>query len=181
LITVVVDEPYTAQAIATGGGSSNYSFQFEVENGVSVTFSSTINDFYDFKNWSSAQGNFISPSPESEEIMMSFEANDTITLHTVREIYGYYIPNSFSPNGDNVNDCIGPVGNAVQIDRFNWVVFNRNGELVFETDEFGDCWDGSYLGGEYYVPDGVYTYVLRVKSVFDKEIQKVSGSIIVVR
>lgn len=181
LITVVVDEPYTAQASATGGGSSNYSFQFEVENGVSVTFSSTINDFYDFKNWSSAQDNFISPSPESEEIMMSFEANDTITLHTVREIYGYYIPNSFSPNGDNVNDCIGPVGNAVQIDRFNWVVFNRYGEVVFETDEFGDCWDGSYQGGEYYVPDGVYTYVLRVKSVFDKEIQKVSGSIIVVR
>jgi gliding motility-associated-like protein len=181
LITVVVDEPYTALATATGGGSSNYAFQFEVENGVPVTFSSTVNEFYDFKNLTSAQGNFISPSFESEEIVMTFEANDTITLHTIPEIYSYYIPNSFSPNGDNVNDCIGPVGNAVQIDRFSWVVFNRNGELVFETDDFGDCWDGSHLGGEYYVPDGVYTYVLRVKSVFDKEIQKVTGSIIVVR
>ncbi|MEY4329662.1 MAG: hypothetical protein RL609_410, partial [Bacteroidota bacterium] len=181
LITVIVDKPYTATATATGGGSSNYAFQFEVENGVPVTFSSVINEYYDFKNWTSAQGNFMSPNFESEEIVMTFENNDTITLHTVPEIYSYYIPNSFSPNADNVNDCIGPVGNAIQVDRFNWTVFDRYGEIVFETDDFGDCWDGSHQGGDYYVPEGVYTYVLRVKSVFDKDIQKVSGSIVVVR
>jgi len=181
LITVIVDIPYTATVTSSQGASGEYSFQFEVENGMPVQFHAQESEYYKIVNWTSAAGNPFTPDSLSKEITMVFMDDDTLTLHTKPEIYSYYIPNTFTPNGDMINDCIGPVGHAIDIEKFDWVVFNRAGEIVFKTDNFGDCWNGSYQHGNYYVPDGAYPYTLRVKSVFDKEIQKVNGTIVIVR
>ena len=181
LITVLLDEPYSGIINSSNGGASDFMVQFETAHGVPIQFSVQENDFYDFTEWISAQGNVISPASNEKEIEMVFFAPDTIVAHVKEEIYNCYIPNSFTPNGDNINDCLEPVGNAVDIERYSLVIFNRQGEVVFETEDFDKCWDGSLRGNGYYVPADVYHYELIVKSVFDKEAQKKVGTVLVVR
>lgn len=59
------------------------------------------------------------------------------------QYFNFNIPNSFTPNGDNLNDCFG-VKYWGPASRFHLMVYNRWGEKVFETSDPKDCWDGIY-------------------------------------
>lgn len=65
-----------------------------------------------------------------------------------------YVPNTFTPNGDGLNDTFGVTGEAIE--EFRMQVFNRWGQLVFESKNAMDRWDGTYLGEP--VPMGTYVY-----------------------
>lgn len=65
-----------------------------------------------------------------------------------------FIPNSFTPNGDGVNDSFGVSGEAIK--EFHLKIFNRWGDLIFETHNARDRWDGTYMGEQ--VPGGTYIY-----------------------
>jgi gliding motility-associated-like protein len=57
----------------------------------------------------------------------------------------FFLPNAFSPNGDGRNDLFFPF--AVNIRELRYFrIFNRWGELVFETKTFGEGWNGYYKG-----------------------------------
>ncbi len=55
-----------------------------------------------------------------------------------------FFPNTFTPNKDGVNDIFKPEGEDVPY--FNMKIFNRWGELIYETNDFNKGWDGSYQG-----------------------------------
>lgn len=76
----------------------------------------------------------------------------------------YYIPNSFTPDGDMYNQVFKPVFTAgFDIYQYNMVIFNRWGEIIFETNNLDFGWDGSYgLEGEDALP-GSYTYSINIK------------------
>jgi gliding motility-associated-like protein len=56
-----------------------------------------------------------------------------------------YIPNSFTPNGDGLNDIFSAVG--YNIVEFEMLIFNRWGEKIFQSDNINFGWNGSYLKG----------------------------------
>jgi gliding motility-associated-like protein len=69
----------------------------------------------------------------------------------------FMIPNTFTPNGDGVNDVFTViVGNAYTIKSFK--IFNRWGDIVYETTDIYKYWDG--LKENSNVPTGVYYWVL---------------------
>jgi gliding motility-associated-like protein len=72
------------------------------------------------------------------------------------------IPNVFSPNGDGINDYFFPrQWLSRNTKRFNMQVYNRWGQVVFETNSLeGRGWDGRFNGIEQAV--GVYMYRLEV-------------------
>jgi gliding motility-associated-like protein len=70
----------------------------------------------------------------------------------------YYIPNAFTPNGDGYNDLFFIYGRGVEEMRLR--IFNRWGELIFETTDQSQGWDGTYRG-ELLNPD-VFVYELRM-------------------
>lgn len=74
---------------------------------------------------------------------------------------GIFIPNAFTPNGDNINDVWGIRGTFV--DEILAVVYDRWGEEVFETRTLGKFWDGTFKG-EFLTPD-VYAYAVTVTCV----------------
>jgi gliding motility-associated-like protein len=55
-----------------------------------------------------------------------------------------YFPNSFTPNGDSKNDGFGPLGNIAAISNYHLQVFNRYGELVFNSKDPLERWNGYY-------------------------------------
>jgi gliding motility-associated-like protein len=88
--------------------------------------------------------------------------SDTI-IFNVRNSTSLFIPNVFSPNATNAdNSSLKVFGTEVSESGFNFRVFNRWGELVFETNNFGFAnsvgWDGNFNGDPQ--PMGAYTYTL---------------------
>lgn len=67
-----------------------------------------------------------------------------------------YIPSSFTPNGDGMNDLFGVYGQAIK--EFNMKVYNRWGQMIFESGNLSDQWDGTYLGEP--VQEGAYVYTV---------------------
>jgi gliding motility-associated-like protein len=88
----------------------------------------------------------------------------------------FFVPNSFSPNGDGNNDVFQIYG--VGIKTIDLKIFNRWGELVYESNNQFDGWDGTYKGA--LQQPGVYVYNVYVTYLNDKKEQKV-GSITILR
>jgi gliding motility-associated-like protein len=62
----------------------------------------------------------------------------------VEDEYAFFLPNSFTPNGDGLNDSFFPVGDKVSTENYSFKIFNRWGELIFSTNDFNEKWDGTY-------------------------------------
>jgi len=74
-----------------------------------------------------------------------------------------FVPNTFSPNGDGINDIFMPVGNnIVELEMF---VFDRWGTLLFHTDDPTQGWDGTYQGE--IVKEEVYSWRMIYKLLDD--------------
>lgn len=86
-----------------------------------------------------------------------------------------YIPNSFTPNNDGMNDSFGIAGEAVK--DFNMVIFNRWGQKIFESSDANFRWDGTYQGEK--VPEGVYGYRVSARGANGKKAWK-EGNVTVV-
>lgn len=89
-----------------------------------------------------------------------------------------YIPNAFTPDNDGVNDVwkIEIRG----IDDYELRVFNRWGNLVFESFDSEVHWKGEDSFGDYYVPNGVYSYILKYRSLDSQAFTK-KGSVTILR
>ncbi len=93
-------------------------------------------------------------------------------------------PNTFAPREDvtgnttifGVNATFRPVYQDVTT--FKMEIYNRWGQLIFETDDINEGWDGRFNGE--IAPDGVYVYVVRGRFVSGKEYNK-SGNVLLIK
>lgn len=69
-----------------------------------------------------------------------------------------YVPNSFTPDGDGLNDYFKAEGKDIV--EFEMKIFNRWGELVFKSDHIDQSWDGSHQSDGYYCQPGIYPYII---------------------
>ncbi len=70
-----------------------------------------------------------------------------------------YIPTGFTPGGDNVNEKFGPVfSSSVNVIDYEFLVFDRWGEIIFKSSKVGENWDGKYNGK--LSQDGAYAWKL---------------------
>jgi len=67
-----------------------------------------------------------------------------------------WVPTSFSPNGDGVNDVF--YVRVRGVETFEFKIFSRSGELVFSTDNPEVGWDGTRNGTDYDLPQGAYVF-----------------------
>jgi len=70
----------------------------------------------------------------------------------------FFVPNAFTPNGDGINDKFYVYGRGIE--EMHLQIFNRWGELIFESDDQTDGWDGTYRG-EVLNPD-VFVYYVKI-------------------
>ena len=106
-------------------------------------------------------------------VTSDFGCVDSIIITVAVETDFYlYIPNSFTPDGDGLNDCYEIKG--VGFEGYEFVVFNRWGNEVFHTDDIDECWDGTFNGKR--LPMGSYSYRLIANLPFD-EIEIFTGTL----
>jgi gliding motility-associated-like protein len=94
----------------------------------------------------------------SQTVYNEFGCSDTVyqTLY-VSGVFVAYAPNSFTPNGDGINDVFNVSGYGIT--SYELLIFNRWGEKIKTITSPSDGWDGTYRGEE--CQDGVYTWKLR--------------------
>jgi len=79
----------------------------------------------------------------------------------------YWVPNCFTPDGNESNQLFGPVmTEGYDINGFEFTVFNRWGNVVWESHDPNGKWDGTYNGKK--CPDGVYIWLLKF-NVFNND------------
>ena len=88
-----------------------------------------------------------------------------------------FVPNTFTPDNNKINDAFKVVGNC-QLEFFELVIFNRWGEIIYESNEIIKEWDGSYLGLP--VKDGTYIWKIKYKFIEDPA-ESISGHVNVLR
>ncbi len=107
-------------------------------------------------------------------------SDTTHTIVTVKEQVLFFVPNSFTPNGDEHNNSFKPVfTSGMDPYNFNFTIYNRWGEILFESNNPEFEWDGTYH--EEIVPSGTYTWTCRFKSPTNDEKFEYSGHLNVLR
>lgn len=110
-----------------------------------------------------------------------FGCSDTAT--DVLTIFGellFYVPNAFTPDGDSYNDQFLPImTSGFDPYTYNFKIFNRWGEVVFESQNHQVGWDGTFKGEM--MQDGVYIWQIEYKeTIADKRSVK-RGSVTLIR
>lgn len=93
-----------------------------------------------------------------------------------------FVPNCFTPNADNRNELFKPSvrGNSL-INTYEFKIFNRWGEVVFSSIDPEEGWIGNTHHGEYFVPDGVYSWQLKIAPKNGQEPIEKTGHVTVYR
>lgn len=104
---------------------------------------------------------------------------DSVTVYVVSnkcEDKDVFVPNAFTPNGDGVNDILYVRGNTIK--KIYFAVYNRRGELIFETNTLTKGWDGIYQG-KMADPD-VFAWYILATCYSDAELEK-KGNVTLIR
>ncbi|MEO5569908.1 MAG: gliding motility-associated C-terminal domain-containing protein [Bacteroidia bacterium] len=113
-------------------------------------------------------------SPGTYSVTVDYQNGCTKdTSVTIKEVCPpkFFVPSSFTPNDDLLNDQLCPMGNSYEA--FEFTVFNRWGQLVFSTDKASACWNGTIKGKK--APVGVYAYTISYTAT-DESGQSVKNS-----
>lgn len=90
----------------------------------------------------------------------------------VEEDLIYYVPNSFTPDGDNHNGIFKPViESGFDPNSYRFYIFNRWGQLIFESKDIEEGWNGTFDG--VVAQDGTYTWKIEFKSTLRRQVENV--------
>ena len=100
----------------------------------------------------------------------------------VKEELIFYVPNTFTPNSDEFNNVFKPIfTSGFDPDNYNLFIYNRWGELIFESNNPEIGWDGNYSGDYFSAQDGTYDWKIIFKSDESDERKLVLGHVNLIR
>ncbi len=100
---------------------------------------------------------------------------------TVIENYTLFVPNSFSPDGNEFNNVFKVSGYGIDLFSFRLEIYNRWGEIIFVSNDPEIGWDGSYGDSRKMAPIGAYTYKLNYKLKNQEQPNVISGHVNLIR
>ena len=139
---------------------------------------------WQFSHWSVANA---APNPDDRTtpmaLLLSGIEEELVVAHFDPVDFTLYVPNAFTPDNDGVNDSFLPLGEGFLASSYNFLVFNRWGEVVFASTNPGEPWMGqnNQKAGQHFVPDGVYGFSVEAQGYHELLPTKVRGTVTVVR
>lgn len=175
----------------------------------SPTDISLINNFTRFNNnsssnatqflWELSNSNY-SETFNTEELNYSFEnlsvgsysmclisytvngCTDTICKEVnLKDDFVFYIPNGFTADGNSKNDEFGPIMKGAADNNYSMTIYNRWGELIFETSDINERWDGKNMVTGNLCPLGVYVWNIQLTDIINSEDKKFIGNVTLLR
>jgi gliding motility-associated-like protein len=115
-------------------------------------------------------------------LMVTNAAGCKDTVTKIIEVYDevlIFAPNAFTPDGAEYNNGWGIVVSGADLLSFHLLIFDRWGEIIFESFDYSAFWDGTYHGK--LVQDGIYTWTLSLKELRNDKKHEYRGHITIVR
>lgn len=101
---------------------------------------------------------------------------DVVRVTVFKTQPDFFIPTGFTPNGDGKNDILKPIAVGISSIKL-FSVYNRYGQLLFTTKEFGKGWDGLYNGSAQ--PSGTYIFTAQGIDYTGKIVDKRGTSVLI--
>ncbi len=129
------------------------------------SFSQNADDTSSLKN-----PNFIYPDtgcyPLQLIVTSQYGCTDTLSSEICVEMeFEFYVPNSFTPNEDGINEIFSPLGTGVSESDYEFMIFDRWGQEIFKTNRWGEGWNGKVKEGGKLVQLGTYVWLVRVYDI----------------
>jgi gliding motility-associated-like protein len=146
----------------------NFSVKSEATDAIVTNYYINDGSTYSGPNFSHALKNADKAKPMVFQVVMNnYGCGDTTYKElNIKPSWVLYIPNTFTPNGDGVND--GFFAKGYNIKNFNLKIFDRWGHILFETNDINEMWDGTTKGSNEPIKQDIYVWKANVKDVFDK-------------
>jgi len=92
----------------------------------------------------------------------------------------FYVPNSFTPDGNEYNNEFTPVFSSKRkVENYSLSIYDRWGEIVFETKDIDFGWDGTYKNKTAQI--GTYTWQLQFTNLFNSKKELINGHVNLLR
>jgi gliding motility-associated-like protein len=185
--TLVVED--AIHVINRPNASFNYSIIENTGNQITVEFSNN-SSFYNQFFW---DFNISSDSIEENPIV-TFNTVDNSSFTIILNVSNgycedetsriiklpsqliYYVPNTFTPDGNNFNNVFEPIfTEGILEDSYHLSIYNRWGEIVFESFDSKIGWDGTY--GSRIAKEGIYVWVIEFLESESKEKRQITGHV----
>ncbi len=152
-----IDEVYFTDATTIGGPATQWTWWFMNNSTIRLQQNPT----FLFEN----PGTY----PVALVVKNKWGCADTVVKNiTINEDFAIYLPNTFTPNDDGINDVFAPKGLGVV--KYTMTIYDRWGEKLFTTNDFTKGWDGTYKGVN--CKNDVYVYKMSYYNNQDKKIDK---------
>jgi len=158
---ITIAEPTVQFTNQSSGIIANYNWDFGDTYNSGTDTSQLINPAYTYSNVGSY-------SVTLEVTTAQGCTSKVIKPLVVNEIFVIYVPNAFTPNGDDVNDMFKAVGEGIS--KFKLYIFDRWGNMLFQSDDINKAWDGTYQtrGGTEILQEDVYVWKIEVTDFTNK-------------
>lgn len=94
----------------------------------------------------------------------------------------FYVPNCFTPDGNSLNQVFNPVfTSGFDPFSYNLKIFDRWGEIIFESNDTNVGWDGTYIQTPNLVQDGIYVWKISFKLKNNDDRREYSGHVNIIR
>ncbi len=104
---------------------------------------------------------------------------DTIVINNE---FAIFVPNAFTPTGDGKNEFFGPKGVGIDPDNYVLYIFDRWGDLIFESHDIDKGWDGRAHGGKDVAQQDVYVWLIVCYDMFpEKNKHRLTGTVTLVK
>ena len=110
-------------------------------------------------------------------VSTAFGCTDTAKqIIVIKDQVIYYVPNTFTPDGDEYNNIFIPILTAgIDLNDYHFVIYNRWGEVLFESFDVTVGWDGTYHGQ--LVPQGTYIWEIQFGLLENDKDLKINGHV----
>jgi len=151
----------------------------KAKNLKAMRFNTALNTWDDW-----APRGFSNPASNSVYVsgVLKSDLYDPWTLVVNDETINVWLPNTFTPDGDGLNDFFGPVGVNLGANPYKMYIYNRWGELIYKTDDaVAKPWDGRATGKTEIVANDVYVYLIEMDGGYGEKPQEYVGRVTVLR
>jgi gliding motility-associated-like protein len=160
---------------------TNISINYLHDNGAELTVTQSGNcSWFPTEHLSCSQCETTSGSFPQNEVICVQRINDRGCVDTACAtviVNSFYMPNAFSPDGNSMNDLYRPV--LKDVHDYHFMVFDRWGEMVYETSDLESGWNGEKKGHP--CEQNVYVYRITYKDDRKNDYHEYSGSVTLLR
>jgi len=146
---------------------------------------------WDFGDWTSSnefEPYHEFPDHEGGEYLVTLEgvsefgcvANYSQYIQVVQD-YSFFAPNAFTPDNNGMNEIFNPVMFGFDPYEYTLLIFNRWGQILFESHNMEVGWDGTLKNQSDAVQDGVYTWKVTARVLNSSEIKAYTGHVSILK